>query len=373
MRKKLFFVLIVCLSLLAASCSPLSQTQVSVSMMKVEEDGTLTEVVSNGTAEGQLSAEELAVRQADIVSSLEELDYIEGSEVVLFYRPENAELLCVQACLIGEDLKEHITEIVCLIDEQLDACDWLNSSIADHTGQIIYPIEYPLYPDDCVLDEFPGGIDPVLRVNGELYHWYGVSLLSSGNFEVLEDGSWCWHTYLPEGYEPAGEISSVTEDVPTEEFQIQAGIPFTGTVYTNPEAPLVVYACISSGWTSGGHHGWDNDYVRFISEQYQSGLIRLDGKLYWFAVGQGEYSELVEELPERYVSAGTIQNIIQDRIPSNDLEVNDTRDTYDKSLWGREIFRDPGDNSVIYIYEEQYWQEGSYPAWRACHLWEGEG
>ena len=30
------------------------------------------------------------------------------------------------------------------------------------------------------LDEFPGGIDPVLRVNGELYHWYGAVISTPG-------------------------------------------------------------------------------------------------------------------------------------------------------------------------------------------------
>lgn len=220
-------------------------------------------------------------------------------------------------------------------------------------------------------DEFPGGIEPVLLVGGELYHWYGVSLLSSGDFEMLEDGSFRWHTYLPEGYEPVGEISSVTESVPTEEFQIQAGIPFTGTVYTNPEAPLVIYARVSSEYRAEGHVPWIEDYVRFVSEKYQPGLIRLDGKLYWFAVGL-KNSERVEELPEGCVSAGTIQNIVWDRIPANDLEVNDIRDTYNKSLWGREVFRDPADSSVIYLAEEQYWSGGHHPAWRACHLWEGD-
>ena len=220
-------------------------------------------------------------------------------------------------------------------------------------------------------DEFPGGIDPVLRVNGELYHWYGVSLMSSGDFEMLEDGSFRWHTYLPEGYEPVGEVSSVTESTPTEELQIQAGIPFTGTVYTNPEAPLVVYARLSSEYRAEGHVPWVEDYVRFVSGDYQPGLIRLDGKLYWFAVGQDKYSERVEELPEGCVSAGTIRNIVWDRLPANELEANDIRDSYNKSLWGREVFRDPADSSVIYFAEEQYWSGGHCPAWRACHLWEG--
>lgn len=219
-------------------------------------------------------------------------------------------------------------------------------------------------PGDCDMNEFPGGINPVLMVDGTLYQWDRLSAL--GLTVQDEEGVTIGGTYLPEGFREVEEITSVTEEAPAQDFQIQAGVPITGTVYTNLEAPRVVYACVSTDWLR-------DCYVRFVSEQYQSGLIRLDGKLYWFAVGQGEYSELVEELPEGFVSAGTIQNIVWDRIPSNDLEVNDTQDTYNKSLWGREVFRSPEDDGVIYIYEEQYWREGSYPAWRACHLWEGEG
>lgn len=133
----------------------------------------------------------------------------------------------------------------------------------------------------------------------------------------------------------------------------------------------MVYARVSSEYRAEGQVPWVDDYVRFVSEDYQPGLIRLDGKLYWFAVGQGEYSECVEELPEGCVSAGTIQNIVWDRIPANELEANDIRDSYNKSLWGREVFRDPADSSVIYFAEEQYWSGGHCPAWRACHLWEG--
>lgn len=221
--------------------------------------------------------------------------------------------------------------------------------------------------DSCGMGEFPGGIHPVLMVNGTFYQWDRLSALGLTVWD--EEGVVTGGTYLPEGFQEAEEITSVTKEMPIQDFQIQAGVSITGTVYTNPEAPLVVYACVSTDWLR-------ECYVRFVSEQYQPSLIRLDGRLYWFdAVGDGAVcaSELLEKLPERCVSAGTIQNIVWDRIPVNDLEVNDARDTYGKSLWGREVFRDLEDDSVIYIYEEQYWREGSRPAWRACHLWEGEG
>lgn len=220
--------------------------------------------------------------------------------------------------------------------------------------------------DSCQWGEFPGGIEPVLMVNGKLYQWNRLNAL--GLTAQDENGVVVSGTYLPEEFQEAGEITSVTEETPTQDFQIQAGFPVTGTIYTDPEAPLVVYACINTDWLK-------DCYIRFVNEAYQPSLIRLGGKLYWFdAVGDGAVcaSESLEELPKGCVSAGTIQGIVWDQYPEHELEINDAQDTYGKSLWGREVFRDPENERVIYLYEEHYWREGSYPMWRACHLWEEE-
>lgn len=209
--------------------------------------------------------------------------------------------------------------------------------------------------------KYPGGFQPVLQVNGELYYW-DVIIHHENEPQIhdsMEEIPRCSH--LTDGFEAIGEISSVTKKAPTEDFQIQAGISVRGIVYANPEAPLVVYVYVDTDWLEG--------CVRFVHADYQSRLIRFKGQLYWFRQGN---SKLAESLPEGCVSAGRIQAVVQDRIPDNDLETNGLLDSYGGSLLGREIFYDPEDNSVIYLAEEQYWSGGHYPAWRACRLWEGD-
>ena len=195
---------------------------------------------------------------------------------------------------------------------------------------------------------------------------------------LLEDGTWnivnagtVTGGYLPDGFGVIGEITSVTQETPVQDFQIQAGFPIRGTVYANPDAPLVVYACVTSSRETTQYANWKDCYIRFVNPDYQEGLIRMDGTLNQFTPADQEQSELLTQLPKGCTSAGTIQKIVWDRHPDHDLEVNGIRDTYGKSLYGREVFRNPADNNVIYLYEEQCWREDSSPAWRVCHLWEG--
>lgn len=216
----------------------------------------------------------------------------------------------------------------------------------------------------CV-EEFPGGIDPVLRVNGELYQWYGLN--SSGMLKADENQVVYGRTCLPEGFEAVGEISSVVMETPFEDLQIQAGFPISGTVYTNPEAPLVVYAQITTDWIR-------ECYVRFVSEKYQPGMICVGGKLYrfyaeeFFNGGRECYDER-SELPQGAVYVGNIQRVVEDRYPTNDLEANN--DDYYRHMVGREVYQDPADDSVIYLGDELHWSGGTTSFWRVCPLWEG--
>lgn len=219
-------------------------------------------------------------------------------------------------------------------------------------------------PDCC--DALPGNFEPVLCVNGTYYRWADLNL---SGYSGYVDGNGLTHvsTHLPkggEGFEAVGEISIIPPadgELPGE-LQMQAGFEAVGTVYANPERPAVVYVLMRTGWFADA-------YVRFTADYYESGLIRFEDRLYWFAVGRGDLSEHLKTLPEGCVSAGTLRVIDRDLIPTGQLEINCSGDSYDHYLGGREVFRDPADDSVIYMYEEQFWREGSYPAWVACHLW----
>lgn len=214
-------------------------------------------------------------------------------------------------------------------------------------------------------DTLLGGFRPVLRLNGTFYKWMGLNQTSSDGY-VDEDGRTHVATALPKGFEAVGEIaviSHITEEEPGE-LEMKAGFDASGTVYANPERPAVVYVLMNTDWFADA-------YVRFTADYYESGLIRFEGRLYWFAVGMREESEHLLEFPEGCVSAGTLHVVDSDLIPTRQLEINCASDCSFGlfSLEGREVFRDPADDSVIYLYEEQFWQGGSYPAWVACHLW----
>ena len=212
----------------------------------------------------------------------------------------------------------------------------------------------------------PGDFEPILCLNGTYYHWTGMSVSSTVPYQD-EDGNLRLRTYLPEGFEKVGEISvisHITEEEPGE-LEMKAGFDASGTVYANPERPAVIYVLMNTDWFADA-------YVRFTADYYESGLIRFEGQLYWFAMGMRGESEHLMEFPEGCVSAGTLHVVDKDLIPAGQLEINLSGDCYDHSLEGREVFRDPADDSVIYLYEEQFWQGGSYPAWVACHLWPEE-
>lgn len=211
----------------------------------------------------------------------------------------------------------------------------------------------------------PSRITPVLRVNGTLYRYTGMSaelfLDPSGSYCVMGDGS----TYLPEGYEPCGEIGGVTAQEPAEDFQLQAGFEASGTVFASREHPAVVYALLHTDWSPQG-----GAFVRFVSEELgDNELLTWQGRTYRFSIGTG-LSELVEELPEGCELVGKLRFVGDDSIPAGDLETNCRGDSYAKPLEGREVYAVPGDDSALYLYEHHYWAQGDYPAWRVCHLWE---
>lgn len=151
------------------------------------------------------------------------------------------------------------------------------------------------------------------------------------------------------------------EEAPAEDFQIQAGTPISGTVYVDPEAPLVVYVRVTAYWL-------EDCYVRFVHEDYRTGLICAGGKLYrWYDDDWGDYGRL-EELPRGAVYVGKIQRVVEDRYPVHDLEASN--DSWNTHMVGREVYQDPADSGVIYVSAEQYWSGGIDYYWRRCPLFE---
>lgn len=210
--------------------------------------------------------------------------------------------------------------------------------------------------------DVPGGLRPMMRVNGMNYRWTGMSkelhIQSSGEVFTVGDSS----TVLPEGYEVIGEISGITTEVPTQELQLRAVFEAAGTVYTNAETPHAVYVLMTTDW-------FEDYYIRFVSDELKdSECIAYQGRQYRFN-SDAEICKRIETLPENCELVGTLHFIGIDRIPVNDLETNDPSDSYSKSIEGREVYADPNDCSVIYVYEHRYWAQGDYPAWRICPLW----
>lgn len=236
-------------------------------------------------------------------------------------------------------------------------------------GRLDGPITPDLPPDNYAApgaagaSRLPGGITPVLQVGGTLYEWTGLAqrvfLDDGGSYSIMGTSD----TYLPEGYEPCGEISGVTREEPAEDLQLQAGFEASGTVFVSEGHPAVVYVLMTTDWLEGS-------YVRFVSGALgDNELVSWQGRTYRFSLF-AEHSEVVEELPEGCELIGNLHFVGYDAIPTEDFETNCRGDCYAKPLEGREVYAAPGDDSVLYVYEHHYWAQGDYPAWRACRLWE---
>ena len=202
-----------------------------------------------------------------------------------------------------------------------------------------------------------GGIEPVLMVEGALYRW---KLVDGRDIPAGEDGQPQQDVWIPQGYEAAGELGPVSKEAPEADFQMQAGFETSGTVYANPDRPLVIWVFMTTDWL-------ENAFVRFESEELGDHLIRWDGRLFRFPHGAGQP---LEALPEGCVSIGTLTFVLPDTLPENDLECNGMTDNFGHTLTGREVFQDPADPDVLYVFETQYWQGGSFPAWEPCRIWE---
>ena len=205
---------------------------------------------------------------------------------------------------------------------------------------------------EALSGDLPEGTAPVLQVNGVLYRWEGLNLKSS-NYQELEDGTCCFDTELPKGYEPLGELSSVSEDCPQEELQLQADFSACGTVYANAEEPGQVYVRMSTDW-------FTESYVRFESLRPEdSPLINWNGALYRIALEESGLT--AGELPEGCVSLGILNFTGSGRLPAASLETNCETDGQGAPLHGREVFGDPSDPETLYLAGEE-----SGEGWQVC-------
>ena len=209
--------------------------------------------------------------------------------------------------------------------------------------------------------DFPNGLRPMMMVNGKLYRCTGKSLkLSIQDSKVYLTGA--ARNILPDGYTAIGEISGITEEVPSEELQLRAAFEASGTVFTNDQTPEAIYVQMTA-------LSYTDDYIRFVSDDlHDNECISYHGKLYRF-LPDYDICELIKELPENCVQIGTLKYIGDDTIPRNDLETNRISDSYSYLIDGREVYADPNDDCLLYVYEHHYWAEGDYPAWRVCKLW----
>jgi len=209
--------------------------------------------------------------------------------------------------------------------------------------------------------DFPNGLRPMMMVNGKLYRCTGKSLkLSIQDSKVYLTGA--ARNILPDGYTAIGEISGITEEVPSEELQLRAAFEASGTVFTNDQTPEAIYVQMTA-------LSYTDDYIRFVSDDlHDNECISYHGKLYRF-LPDYDICELIKELPENCVQIGTLKYIGDDTIPRNDLETNCISDSYSYLIDGREVYADPNDDCLLYVYEHHYWAEGDYPAWRVCKLW----
>lgn len=208
---------------------------------------------------------------------------------------------------------------------------------------------------------FPNGLRPMIMVNGKHYRWANRSA------KLHKEGSKVYHqsgarTFLPEGFTAIGEISGITEEVPSEELQFRAAFEASGTVFTNEQIPEVIYIQITTPWCT-------DDYIRFVTDAlHDNECISYHGNLYRINP-DFDICELIKELPENCIQVGALKYIGDNTIPVNDLETNCIADSYSYILDGREVYADPNDDSLLYVFERQYWAGGDYPAWNVCKLW----
>ena len=218
-------------------------------------------------------------------------------------------------------------------------------------------------------DSLPGGIRPVLLVDGTLFYWTGPAMAITGAdtpgamVTTIATGDTC----LPEGYGPYGDIASVTAGPAAADGELTAGFSASGTIYTSEATPEAVYVQMTTDWFA-------DCYIRFVSAQLDGSRLRWRGQDY--RVGQsawdGSALAWVEELPEGCKAVGPLHYVGRDTLPAGELETNGASDGYGYSLEGREVYADPADPAYVYVAATRYWRGGQTDGYWQCPLWTAE-
>lgn len=203
--------------------------------------------------------------------------------------------------------------------------------------------EYESAPSENPWPEY-GGIRPAVMVNGEIYYY--ESFFPTKN--------------IPQSYNVAGKISSVTKEKPAKDFQIRCGTEYSGTVFAGDETNTTVYVVPDS---SDGKSEWCD---RFVCSKMAvkpdasgyNGILFYNGRLYEHNYGGGA-GYFFEELPKGFEPVGNLVYVGTDNLPQNNFETNINYDNNLNSVERREVYANPDDDSSIYVLHIRY-KSGSY-------------
>lgn len=120
-----------CMFLLLGGCS---NSDATASAVLKEGSGGSDEVIE--PSEKDTSLEDKSI---ELTSLLEEQEYIELAIVDLNNNSEDKTKICFFVTLAGDQLSEHIDEILTLVTQDTDNIDMENSYILDYTGLPLYP------------------------------------------------------------------------------------------------------------------------------------------------------------------------------------------------------------------------------------------
>lgn len=193
---------------------------------------------------------------------------------------------------------------------------------------------------------------PIIMIGGELYYFDDYIGIRG----------------LPEEYSEIGEIVPVADKIPEKDFEILCKDEFSGKVFAGNETNTTIYIVLDD----------DEEYcIRFACEKMMTNpnmvghnsIIYYGGRLYEhnYSLGGESYTD---EVPEGFEPVGELEYIGINNIPQNDLETNCKMDNYSSSVDGREVYANPGDSSVIYVFNIEYWSKGSYTNYLRCEAFE---
>ena len=167
--------------------------------------------------------------------------------------------------------------------------------------------------NEVLSDPVLGTFLPSLKVDKKTYYWRGLAVYvdKQQTADSIEVPDSTLITVLPVGFDAVGSIVRCSNQEPIENFEMAADFEATGTIYTNPEYPEVVYVRLKTDWIDGL-------YVRFTTDQLgDRNRISYHGNLYEYTG-----SHLQQSLPHGFDYVGDLVPVGCDALPAHDLETN---------------------------------------------------